>query len=106
MICAMLKFVMADAGTFEHKRKQLLRACEQCRKRKKRCSHLAPSEDHQTSTHRSPGSNGSLAPVPMPTSNGALTMTNDQQSLPEIQEAEDKVRENRHERSSSDELSQ
>jgi Fungal specific transcription factor domain len=102
----MLKFIMADAGTFKHKRKQSQRACDQCRKRKKRCSHLTPPEDHQTSTHCSPGSNGSLAPVPMPTSNGALMMANDQQLLPEIQEAEDKDRANRHRRSSSDELSQ
>jgi hypothetical protein len=40
----MFKFVTADTGTPSPKRKQSQRACETCRKRKKRCNHLPSAE--------------------------------------------------------------
>ena len=51
----MFKFVEADVGSFGQKRKQAPRACETCRKRKKRCYHndaleaqQPPSQDSET----------------------------------------------------------
>ena len=51
----MFKFVDADPGTFTQKRKQAQRACESCRKRKKRCHHLSAT---RTLSHGSGSGSG------------------------------------------------
>jgi hypothetical protein len=43
----MLKFVASEVDGFGQKRKQSPRACDQCRKKKKRCNHLADSRPAQ-----------------------------------------------------------
>jgi hypothetical protein len=41
----MLKFVSSDAESFGQKRKQVSRACEDCRRKKRRCTHAVPSQE-------------------------------------------------------------
>lgn len=58
----MFKFVEADVGSFGQKRKQAPRACETCRKKKKRCYHNDAPEAQQppsldSETQESLGSN-------------------------------------------------
>jgi hypothetical protein len=43
----MLKFVTSDAGSFGQKRKQVSRACEDCRRKKRRCTHAIPDSTSQ-----------------------------------------------------------
>src|SRR4051794_40338914 len=47
----MLKFVTSEVDSFGQKRKQSPRACDQCRKKKKRCDHLADSRPAQLPTN-------------------------------------------------------
>lgn len=42
-----LRFIDTTQSSFDRKRKQLARACDACRKRKKRCNHLADEGDSQ-----------------------------------------------------------
>jgi hypothetical protein len=82
----MFKFVEADVGSFGQKRKQAPRACETCRKRKKRCYHNEASEAQQlpsqdSATQESHGSNRTndqqSSPVALVTVAGSPTLNHD-----------------------------
>jgi hypothetical protein len=69
----MLRFVTADASTLGQKRKPSQRACQQCRKRKKRCNHV---ETLQPSTaFRQPSPKPHALTGPSATAHGTQTFT-------------------------------
>lgn len=58
----MIKFVTASTDSFGRKRKHLPRACDSCRRRKKRCDHGRVQIDPPELTSASPNTNTSTSP--------------------------------------------
>lgn len=71
----MFKFVGGDGVGSAQKRQQAPKACEACRRRKKRCNHLPPGQKaRRTRTHPLVNSDVStLAPLPSPTATETTT---------------------------------
>jgi hypothetical protein len=84
---AMFKFVASDGGGFGQKRHQAPRACEACRRRKKRCDHFpAASRIPPTPTHTHVNNNGSASqrlPLSTPTTEAPSGFNPDRHGTPE-----------------------
>lgn len=81
----MLKFVTTDAATFGRKRKQSQHACEQCRRKKKRCNHDNPS--HATDHPFTASKNDPVPSTALPQNDHQLQLIDNLQSRLESEHA-------------------